>query len=83
MIQLGQKARDSLTGFTGIVVARTEWLYGRVEVALQFQELTNGEPLDPQWFDANRLQLAQSDTKAGLKQEEHEPGGESGQRANF
>lgn len=34
-IRLGQYARDTITGIQGVVVARTEWIYGCVRIVIQ------------------------------------------------
>lgn len=64
-INLGDKARDQVTGFTGIAVARTVWLHGCVRVTLQPQSLDkDGKPLESQTFDELQLALV----KAGVVQ---------------
>ncbi len=45
--KLGITAKDQITGFQGTVVARTEWLWGCVQVAV-----LSGEE---QWFDEARI----------------------------
>jgi len=35
MIQLGQKVKDKITGFTGIATAKTEYLNGCLQVLVQ------------------------------------------------
>lgn len=59
MINLGDKARDSVSGFEGTVIARTEWLYGCVRYALQPNKLKDGLPIEERWFDQAALQLVQ------------------------
>lgn len=54
---LGSKVRDSLTGFSGIATARTEWLYGCARIAIEPTELKDGKPIEPQWFDEQRVEL--------------------------
>ncbi len=52
MIELGQRARDKLTGFEGIAVARTTWLGGCVRVTLQPEKLKDdGQPAETVVFD--------------------------------
>ncbi len=61
MIQLGNKVRDTLTGFTGIAVARTEWLHGCSRFAIESPKLDkNGKPTDAQWFDEQRVELLEA-----------------------
>ena len=55
-IQLGDKAKDQVTGFEGICVARTEWLNGCIRVTLQSDKLDkDGKPQDGQTFDEPQL----------------------------
>ena len=47
MINLGDTVKDKISGFTGVVVARTEWLYGCIRLAVQSQKTTkNGSLLE-------------------------------------
>ena len=55
MIKLGDRVKDKVTGFTGIVIARTEWLYGCVRYGIQAEELKDGKPLEAQWLDEKQL----------------------------
>ncbi len=45
-IKLGQKVRDTITGMEGTAVARTEFMYGCVRIAVQPAELKDGTPVD-------------------------------------
>lgn len=56
-INLGDKVKDRITGFTGIVVARTEWLYGCVRCTVQPQETKDGKPVDNQTIDEPQLDV--------------------------
>lgn len=51
--QLGNKYRDTLTGFEGTATGRTEYLYGCVRVLLEGA----GSDRKPEdfWFDEQRL----------------------------
>ena len=51
MIKLGDIARDRITGFEGIVIATTEWLYGCRRLTLQPQHLADGKMIDTVTFD--------------------------------
>lgn len=55
MIPLGAVAQDTITGFEGVVVCRSEWLYGCVRLMLQPQEMHEGQPLEAQTFDEPQL----------------------------
>ena len=67
-IKLGDKVKDSITGFEGIVVARAEYLNGCVSCQVEAKELKDGVPLKAQWFDEQRL-TSQSKAKAGGPQD--------------
>ena len=45
-IDFGDLAKDRISGYTGIVVAKTEWITGCGRVTLQAQELKDGKPVD-------------------------------------
>lgn len=65
-IELGQKAKDTVTGYTGIVTAKTTWLYGCTRFALQTPLDKDGKVPEPQWFDELQLVGAEPDrTKGG------------------
>ncbi len=57
MINLGDRAKDKVSGFTGIVVGRTEWLHGCVRVTIQPEEMKDGKPIEPMTFDELQLEL--------------------------
>jgi hypothetical protein len=57
MIQLGSRVRDAYTGFEGIAVARTEWLYGCARVSVEPTELKDGKVQDMVAFDEQRLEV--------------------------
>lgn len=60
-IKLGDIAKDTITGFTGVVVAITKWLHGCEQIALQPQELNkDGRPFDHQSFDLPQIKLVKS-----------------------
>ena len=55
-ISLGCIAKDTITGFKGVVVNITEWLNGCVRVGIQPKELREGKPVDAQVFDIEQLE---------------------------
>ena len=63
-VKLGDKVTDYITGFSGIVTARTEYLYGCVRVAVEPTELREGKPVESQYFDEQRVD-PQSEVKTG------------------
>lgn len=56
-IKLGDLARDTITGFTGVVVAETKWLHGCMRMTLQPKALHDGKPIDAATFDLPQLEL--------------------------
>jgi hypothetical protein len=56
-INLGDVARDTITGFTGVVIARHQYLHGCRRFSLQPQEMKDGKPIEPQSFDEPQLEL--------------------------
>lgn len=71
MIELGDKVKDIITGFEGIVVAKTEWLNGCVRCNIQPQKLKDGKMLDTETIDEQQLRIVK---KANRKLKER-PGG--------
>jgi hypothetical protein len=65
-VKLGDKAKDKITGFAGVVVARTEYLTGCTRVSLQSQKLHDGKPQDWVSFDEDQLEII-PDTPVDLK----------------
>ena len=56
-LPLGALARDTITGYKGIITARTEWLNGCWRVVLQAQQLHDGRPVEAQSFDAHNVEI--------------------------
>jgi hypothetical protein len=63
MIELGTKVKDLITGFTGVAVARTEWLYGCARIVVESCDLKDGVPISPQWFDEQRVEEIEGSPK--------------------
>jgi hypothetical protein len=62
MLKLGDKVKDRITGFTGIVVARTDWLYGCVRFVVQPQTMHDGKPVEPLSFDEDSLEMQEPES---------------------
>lgn len=58
-LKLGDKARDKISGFTGVVVAMTEWLNGCLRITIQPQELKDGKPIENHTFDAEQIEIVE------------------------
>lgn len=56
-LTLGCVAKDKISGFTGVVIAITEWLNGCQRITLQPQELKDGKPIDNFTFDAEQVEV--------------------------
>lgn len=59
-IKLGDKAKDTITGYTGIVVAMTTWINGCRRVTLQTQALHEGKPIDNYTADLEHVEVVQA-----------------------
>lgn len=56
-MELGQLGADKITGFTGVVVSKTEHLGGSVEVALAPRKLDkDGNRRKTEWFRETRVE---------------------------
>jgi hypothetical protein len=56
--QLGDRVKDPISGFSGIVTAETTWLYGCRRVGVVSESLDkDGKPTEQQWFDEAQLEL--------------------------
>lgn len=60
IINLGDVAKDTITGFAGVVIAKTEWLNGCVRLTLQSKEMKDGKPIDSQTFDIEQLEFVKA-----------------------
>lgn len=55
-VTLGQTYTDSISGFTGVAVSRTEFLHGCVRVAIEPKTLgENGKLMPAEYFDEQRV----------------------------
>lgn len=71
-IRIGDRVKDSITSFTGIVTARTEWLNGCVRYLIQSEKLKDGKPIEPEWFDREQVILVKA---VASKKSKTKPGG--------
>lgn len=56
-IELGDKVKDQVTGFSGIVIARVEYLHGCIRFEVQPDKLLDGKPSESSQFDEPQLTL--------------------------
>lgn len=52
---LGDKVKERITGFEGVVVCQSRYLTGCNRYAVQSQELRDGKPADWVYFDEDML----------------------------
>ena len=57
--ELGQKAKDKITNFEGILVARAEHLFGcnTYAIASQIYDIKIGKRGETEWFDEGRIEI--------------------------
>lgn len=67
-INLGDEARDTITGFAGVVIGDTKWLHGCRRLTLQPRELKDGKPIDPISFDEPQLELVSTAAASGTSE---------------
>lgn len=58
-IQLGDRARDRITGFAGVVTGRCEYITGCDQVLLAPQA-KDGDFKESRWFDLDRCELIEA-----------------------
>ncbi len=75
MIELGWKVRDMYSGFTGIAVGRTQWIYGCVRYSVEPGLAKDGTFRESVWIDEQRLQVVK---KLKLKVGKHFKGTATG-----
>ncbi len=63
-IKLGVKAKDSVTGFSGIVVGRAEYITGCRQYCVT-PKADKNKMNDANWFDEDRLLKSVKDLKPG------------------
>ena len=64
MIKLGDRVKDSITGFTGVAVSRTEYLYGCIHISVEGESHKDGQIAEVV-FDEQRLTDAPAATSGG------------------
>lgn len=60
MVNLGDEVQDTVTGFKGIVVAKTDYIHGCTRVAVQPKVGKDGKVPDSATFDAPALKILKS-----------------------
>jgi len=57
MVELESTVEDTITGFTDVAIAKTEWLNGCVRIGVQCKELKDKKPIEHKWFDEENLKV--------------------------
>jgi hypothetical protein len=57
MIELGQKAKDEITGFWGIITGRAQYLYGCDQYCIVPPVDKEGKIGKAEWFDEGRIKI--------------------------
>jgi hypothetical protein len=61
--ELGTEVKDKITGLKGIIVAKTEWLYGCIRYVVQPQQLHEGKPVESSSFDEDQIEVVAAPKK--------------------
>lgn len=65
-VNLGDKVKDTVTGFKGVAIGRTIWLHGCARITVQPEGLTKeGKLFDTQAFDEPQLEVIKNKIKEG------------------
>lgn len=71
MVKIGTVVTDSITGFSGVAISRTEYLHGCARIGIQPKQLHEGKPIESQFFDelqlVENIPAANDDVKGGPK----------------
>lgn len=55
--ELGKKAKDKISGMTGVITARCEFLTGCNRYCITPQELKDGRPIEGMYFDEDQIKV--------------------------
>lgn len=58
-LELGTKVTDKITGYTGQIIGRTEWLYACRRYVIQARELKDGKPVEAINCDEDQLEVVE------------------------
>lgn len=56
-LELGKKAKDKISGMSGILTARCEFLTGCNRYCISPQELKDGRPIEGMYFDEAQIEI--------------------------
>jgi len=61
--ELGETAKDEITGFKGIITGRCDYITGCDQYMLQPKSIKSSEVPEPKWLDDNRLVIIKTTKK--------------------
>lgn len=67
MPALGDRVKDKITGFTGIIIAKTSYLQGCDRVAVKSEALHEGKPIDSHHFDEMEVEVIDTEVVARVE----------------
>lgn len=53
----GKMVRDKVTGFTGIAIGKTKWMFGCDQYCVSPLVDNDGKKRDSEWFDKGRIEI--------------------------
>lgn len=59
----GMLVKDSITGYTGVVICRSEWLYGCVRLSVASVKLIDDKVVKNEVFDEPQLHIINASTE--------------------
>lgn len=80
-IDLGSRVKCKITGFEGVVIARTEWLSGCTRVTVKPEKLKDGKTIEAETFDEPEVEvigvhrMVKERQKAAKQEEKQKRGG--------
>lgn len=74
-IELGDVVKDTISGFQGVAVGWTRWLYGCDRITVQPQTLHEGKPIVCESFDLPQLVLVKKRVVKLQVKDANTPGG--------
>lgn len=57
---LGDRVKDRISGFSGIVVSRSEAIFGCNRYWVEPEQMHDGKPIDGRWFDEESIEVIQA-----------------------
>lgn len=72
MINLGDKVKDTITGFEGVIISKVIHINGCVRYEVKPQGLKDGKTIESEWIDETQIIVK---SKAKTRKEDKEPGG--------